>query len=144
MLKKIEKIALFVSKHKIMITSIILLVVIIIYGNFNPYSENIFPKCSFYVLTGYKCPGCGSQRAIYDLLHLKIIEALKENLLLVTVIPYLLFGIFFETLAQKKIQFGKIYHLLFGVTAIWILFFFIIFYWFFRNTNIYYRLLNNL
>ncbi|MFV0506503.1 MAG: DUF2752 domain-containing protein [Bacteroidales bacterium] len=45
------------------------------------------------MLTGYQCPGCGSQRALHQLLHLNIDEALKLNALFVVGLPYVLFGI---------------------------------------------------
>lgn len=36
---------------------------------FNPFTTTFFPKCPFLVFTGYKCPGCGSGRALYCLVH---------------------------------------------------------------------------
>src|SRR5437762_10353071 len=38
---------------------------------FNPAApaNQWFPKCPFLLLTGYQCPGCGSTRACYQLLH---------------------------------------------------------------------------
>lgn len=55
---------------------------------FNP--ENYpFPKCPFLLLTGWECPGCGSQRAIHALLHFNIPAALQYNALLVLSLPYI-------------------------------------------------------
>ncbi|WP_225974845.1 DUF2752 domain-containing protein [Arachidicoccus ginsenosidivorans] len=48
-----------------------------------------FPKCPFRSLTGLQCPGCGSQRAIHDLLNLDILGAFRENALMVVSIPYI-------------------------------------------------------
>jgi len=48
-----------------------------------------FLSCPFRVLTGLLCPGCGSQRAVHDLMHLRIPEALAHNALLVLSIPLL-------------------------------------------------------
>jgi len=31
-----------------------------VYKIYNPIETDIFPKCPFLYLTGYKCPGCGS------------------------------------------------------------------------------------
>tara|TARA_R110002051_G_scaffold197582_1_gene265073 strand:- start:15043 stop:15462 length:420 start_codon:yes stop_codon:yes gene_type:complete len=46
----------------------------------------IFAVCPFHYMTGYHCPGCGSQRAIHDLLNFRIWEAIKHNVLLLVVI----------------------------------------------------------
>ena len=42
---------------------------ILLYGFFDPVYIPIFPRCPFYVATGFQCPGCGSQRALHYLLH---------------------------------------------------------------------------
>ena len=47
----------------------VVLVLGIIYYALDPTSSALFPQCSFLALTGYKCPGCGSQRAIHALLN---------------------------------------------------------------------------
>ncbi len=57
---------------------------------FDP-AYNIFPRCPFYMLTGWKCPGCGSQRALYQLLHLNLGEAFRYNAFFLLVIPVLVF-----------------------------------------------------
>ncbi len=57
-------------------------VMVVVYRNNNPLDTPIFPKCGFYVATGYKCPGCGSQRAIHYLLNGEIVESIKQNPLL--------------------------------------------------------------
>ncbi len=45
----------------------------------------VFAVCPFHYITGLHCPGCGSQRAIHDMLHLRLFEAIKHNLLIVLV-----------------------------------------------------------
>ncbi len=54
----------------------------IVYYKYNPLESNMFPKCGFYVLTGWKCPGCGSQRALHFLLHGQFAESFMQNPLL--------------------------------------------------------------
>ncbi len=46
------------------------------------------PKCPIYHLTGYECPGCGSQRALYHLLHLDFRTAWSHNPFLFIATPY--------------------------------------------------------
>lgn len=50
---------------------------------------NWFPRCTFLTLTGYKCPGCGSQRAIHSLLHGDVLQAFRYNAALLVMIPLL-------------------------------------------------------
>jgi len=47
----------------------------------NPNKVNFLPKCPLYATTGIYCPGCGSQRATHELLHLNIKGVLKQNVL---------------------------------------------------------------
>lgn len=53
----------------------------IFYFYFDPLEESFFPKCPFYSITGFYCPGCGSQRALHALIHLDILGVLKNNIL---------------------------------------------------------------
>ena len=39
------------------------------YYTIDPGSSAMAPKCMFKVLTGWDCPGCGSQRAFHAILH---------------------------------------------------------------------------
>lgn len=65
------------------IVSIIGLVFLYLY---NPQDIPNFPRCPFFALTGYKCPGCGTLRAIHSLLHFRVVAAFKLN-------PFLFFSI---------------------------------------------------
>ena len=79
-------------------------------------SEHLFPKCLFHVATGLHCPGCGSQRAIHNLLRGNFASALHFNLLVVMTLPMVLAGYVRWTLS--------IYHSRWQITwrapAIWI------------------------
>lgn len=52
------------------------------------------PKCTFKFLTGYDCPGCGSQRMLHALLHGDIAAAWQANAVLLCMIPLLAIMIF--------------------------------------------------
>src|SRR6056297_1458833 len=53
----------------------------VLYFLLNPDETEFFPRCIFHSLTGYYCPGCGSQRAIHNLLHLDIAGVVGNNFL---------------------------------------------------------------
>jgi len=53
-----------------------------IYARFDP-ADNIFPRCPFHWATGLKCPGCGSQRALHQLLNKDLVAAVRYNAALV-------------------------------------------------------------
>ena len=46
---------------------------------FPPATTPWYPKCTFRVLTGYDCPGCGITRALHHLLHGRVEEAFFLN-----------------------------------------------------------------
>jgi hypothetical protein len=54
---------------------------------FNPQQHGFYPFCMFYRTTGLLCPGCGSLRALHELLHGQLFSALRLNPLLVASIP---------------------------------------------------------
>lgn len=47
-------------------------------------------RCLFKTLTGWECPGCGSQRALHALLHGQLSQAIDFNPFLCIALPYLL------------------------------------------------------
>ena len=47
-------------------------------------------NCVFHELTNLYCPGCGITRAIFSLIELDLIGAIKYNILIVTVIPLII------------------------------------------------------
>jgi hypothetical protein len=56
---------------------------------FDPETHPSFLSCPFEALTGLFCPGCGAQRAVHDLLHLRMGEAFGHNAALVLAVPVL-------------------------------------------------------
>ncbi len=104
-----------------------------IYKVYNPLENAYFPKCPFKELTSYKCPGCGSQRAIHYLLNFDISNAVKQNILLIISIPYLLLGFVFDIKKNLTYRMLKWRKILFGKRAIFAILFIIISYWIIRN-----------
>jgi len=101
---------------------------------FNPASSanQFFPKCPFLLLTGYQCPGCGSTRACYQLLHLHPFAAFKLNPLMVLTLPFIVYGFLGFTRSaitgqpQRRVFIPPVY--------MWAWLALLIFFWIFRNT----------
>jgi len=113
--------------------SISLIVVYFVYLYFNPYQVDFFPKCPFLWITGYKCPGCGSQRAVHYLFNFDVYHAFKENMLLVISIPYIIVGAYFDTIVVKTEKQARIRKFLFGQKAIMVILVVVIGFWILRN-----------
>ena len=113
---------------------IILLIIILgaVYSVFDPLKSSFFPSCPFKSLTGFDCPGCGSQRAIHEILHLNFKKAFEYNALLVLSIPYLLLLMVFNFESVKQ-RFPKLERILFGWKSVWIITIIVILFFIFRN-----------
>jgi len=55
----------------------------------DPATPGFYPACPFHRLTGLYCPGCGSTRAIHQLLHGHLGRALAYNPAMVAALPFL-------------------------------------------------------
>ncbi|HET6181508.1 MAG TPA: DUF2752 domain-containing protein [Candidatus Sulfotelmatobacter sp.] len=60
---------------------------------FDPATSGVFPPCPMRYLTGWYCPGCGSLRAIHQLLLGNLRAAWAMNPLTVVLIPFLTYGL---------------------------------------------------
>lgn len=59
---------------------------------FDPATSSVFPPCPLRYLTGWYCPGCGSLRALHQLLHGNLRAAWAFNPLTVLLLPFLAYG----------------------------------------------------
>lgn len=59
------------------------------YYTFDPASTPFAPRCLFRVITGWECPGCGSQRMLHALLHGDFAAAWQYNAFLMIMLPVL-------------------------------------------------------
>lgn len=103
---------------------------VVIYSTFDPSASRWFPRCPFLMLTGLKCPGCGTQRAIHALLHGDVLSALHFNALLPVSIPLLLLYGYAEVVRTRKPRF---YNRVNSVTAILAVLIVVIVWWIVRN-----------
>lgn len=100
-----------------------------LYATFDP-STAPFPQCPFYWATGLKCPGCGSQRALHQLLHLDIGKAFSYNACLVIFLPILAF-LLIAYLLRKR--YPALYRASYNPVFSWALTIFILLWWVLRN-----------
>ncbi|WP_405206072.1 DUF2752 domain-containing protein [Aquimarina sp. LLG6339-5] len=95
--------------------------------------EGFFPSCPFHLLTGYHCPGCGSQRAIHDLLNGRILQALQHNLLFV-ILAIVLFIKLYNYTAKRFLN-KKLKDWTYNKYFTYIILITIISYWILRNIS---------
>lgn len=111
----------------------LLLILVLLYRYYNPINYTLFPDCIFKRLTGYECPGCGSQRALHSLLNFDFYGALRHNFLVVTALPYIAVGILFDFIKNPSTKTLKIKRYLYGKIAVVIVFIAVITFWIVRN-----------
>ncbi|MDD7318525.1 MAG: DUF2752 domain-containing protein [Prevotellaceae bacterium] len=92
-------------KHKAILAAAVLIALAAVYFLFNPYSSRFFPKCLFRELTGWKCPGCGSQRSFHSMLHGDIAAALTMNIWLPFASAYVALIVMAMLFSDRKSRF---------------------------------------
>lgn len=119
-------------KKVVLFVAIVLLTGLFIwlYSIFDPEASEVFPKCIFLQLTGYRCPGCGSQRVVHCLLNGDLQGAFHYNAFLVLAIPY----VFLLAVSSMFKQYSpKIYSTLSHPVVIITILILVILWWIFRN-----------
>ncbi|MDN6310420.1 MAG: DUF2752 domain-containing protein [Flavobacteriaceae bacterium] len=114
--------------------SFITIAALSLYLNYNPTEVSFFPQCPFHYATGLHCPGCGTQRAIHDILNGDILSGIQHNVLIVLAIAVLSYNLFI--LLRQHFHPHKTKNLLYHKATPMTLFFIIIFYWIGRNIPI--------
>lgn len=112
---------------------ILLAGIAVVYKYLDPSVVPIFPRCPFRLLTGYLCPGCGSQRAIHHLLNLDLLGAWRMNPLLVIALPYLLLGLILKPLSRHNARGTRLLDQLYGYRASVVALVVIVLFWIGRN-----------
>lgn len=67
----------------------------------DPAGTPAFPRCPVFSLTGWKCPGCGTARALHAALHGRFAEALRLNAALPVVLALLALCVARPRLARR-------------------------------------------
>ena len=115
----------------ILVIAITLLLVFgFIYYALDPSTSGAFPQCFFLSLTGYKCPGCGIQRAIHALLHGDVAGAFRYNAFLMVAIPWIALCLFAES---RRTRNPRLYAHLNPELLMWLLLAAVLIWWILRN-----------
>ncbi|GHT45762.1 membrane protein [Planctomycetales bacterium] len=64
--------------------------VAVVLSHGHPSSYSFMPKCPFHLLTGLHCPGCGTTRALFYLVHGDIATAFRYQPLFMAMMPIIL------------------------------------------------------
>ena len=127
----------FKTKSVLVITFIVIALILMLslYFFVDPASSSFFPQCPFYKYTKLYCPGCGSQRAMHDILQGHIISGIRHNYLWLLVAAVLLYqGVtFFRTHYFKPPKTNLLHN---GKITRWILILVITF-WILRNIPVF-------
>ena len=93
-----------IKRKNLWILGLLFLAVALYYFFLNPYQQtDFFMSCPFYKITGYQCPGCGSQRPFHEILPSHFLGAFQQNAFFVLGIPYVLL-IFYANFNKEKHQ----------------------------------------
>ncbi len=129
----LDKLLVKTKKHLLtVVVALIATTALLIFFYIDPNIYPFFPKCPFLVLTGLECPGCGSQRALHQLLHLNIASAFSQNPLIVLYLPYVVLGIYLEYFGGNK-KLPGVRNTLYGKRAAIIILISILLFWIGRN-----------
>jgi hypothetical protein len=67
----------------------------------DPEETSGFPRCPVFALTGWKCPGCGTARALHAALHGRLADALRLNAALPVAFALVAFAVAFPRRALR-------------------------------------------
>lgn len=118
----------------ILILGISIIVLVFLYI-FDPSRLFICIPCPFHALTGLYCPGCGSTRALHQLLHGHLATAFGLNPLMVVVLPYL--GYSFLSFILDGIIGKSLPRLYIPAFYIWVFLGAVLLFWILRNISFY-------
>lgn len=95
-------------------------------------SAGFGPKCTFRLLTGYDCPGCGSQRAFHALLHGHVAQAWSFNPLVFFAVPA---AVYFTVIELGRRRWPRLYAASMHPAIIIVIFVSIVAFWIGRNLS---------
>jgi uncharacterized membrane protein (GlpM family) len=95
---------------------------------YDPAMSSILPPCPFHAITGLYCPGCGSSRAVHQLMHGHLVKAFDLNPLMISFLPFM---------GWSLIQQARGRQILTRPIWIWTILAVILIFWVLRNIPVY-------
>lgn len=114
----------------LVVAGLVMLVLGFIYYALDPSTSDAFPRCSFLSITGYKCPGCGGQRAVHALLNGDVAGAFRFNALLMIAVPWMGLCLFAES---RRTRNPRLYARLNPELLMWLFLALTVSWWLLRN-----------
>lgn len=103
---------------------------------FDPATSDLYPPCPFHALTGLYCPGCGTTRALHQLLHGHPGVAFGLNPLMVVMLPFL--GYWLVSCVASGVRGRPLLPVVFASPSWgWLVLVVILAYWVLRNVPLY-------
>jgi hypothetical protein len=102
---------------------------------FEPGKTGFFPACPFHTLTGFNCPGCGTTRALHQLLHGNLVAAFELNPLTILLLPALAYAL--VSFSKSAITGRPMPEIHLPPKLLWLSVFIVFGFWVFRNTPLY-------
>ncbi|MCJ7547411.1 MAG: DUF2752 domain-containing protein [Deltaproteobacteria bacterium] len=103
--------------------------------SFNPAGSILYIPCPFHLLTGLHCPGCGSLRAIHQVLHGHLTIAFWLNPLMVLSLPFL--GYSLLSYLMLGIRGRSLPNIFVPASCIWVYLGVVLLFWGVRNISTY-------
>ena len=101
---------------------------------FDPRNPGTYPICPFLGLTGFHCPGCGTLRALHQLLHGNVVAALGYNPLTFLSLPFIAYS--FTDGAMRAFRIKNLRRVFIPHQYIWALFMAVVAFWLLRNVPV--------
>lgn len=114
---------------------VVIIGVAILFFVLDPSKNTLFPKCMFHSLTGYYCPGCGSQRAVHSLLHLDLAGVVHYNFLFLPAILLIIYHYLHPVL--NHIFHWKLPNIFYYKQTPWIILGVVVVFWILRNIPVF-------
>jgi len=101
----------------------------------DPADSVLFPPCPFHALTGFHCPGCGTLRALHQLLHGNLVAAFLLNPLAVLCLPFVAYALVSGII--RSVGGRGMPTVCLPAPAVWTLLGAIVVFWVLRNVPVY-------
>jgi hypothetical protein len=127
---------LTLSRVAVGLAGIASLTALFVLYQFDP-AEGGYPACPLHELTGLHCPGCGTLRALHQLLHGNVGAALALDPLAVCMAPILFFGTVWTNRAKHLGPQAAPRPRRSSINWAWLIWILVIAFWILRNIPVY-------